>query len=106
MQKIKKKSNGKVIPIPSQEYINQKSNWEFRCTEYPVHPIWKTNVGNVLNRENYVGCRYCLGERPLRSTKELKNRLFEIFESKIILVKVIGKELNIRNSKIQIMSRP
>jgi very-short-patch-repair endonuclease/formate dehydrogenase assembly factor FdhD len=100
--KIKTLHKNKVIPFAAQKYKNQKTVWNFRCTEYPNHPSWKTNVGTVLNNENYIGCRYCIGENPITSKEDIINRIKEKFEEKLDIIHIHKHKKYTLKTKVEI----
>lgn len=98
LEKIKNISNGRVIPFENQKYLNQKSVWKFKCENYPEHPSWETSLGSIFNSTNYIGCRFCLGEKPILSTKDVEDRLYEVFNKKITLITVVDKKLTLKSN--------
>lgn len=91
---INNKFKGKIYALPNQTYVNQRSKWRFSCIE-ESHPDWETSIGTVLNSEYKYGCRYCFGEQPIHSVRDIKNRLKDAFDTRIKLVSVNDEKITV-----------
>jgi very-short-patch-repair endonuclease len=91
-EKINNKFKGRIYALPNQTYVNQHSKWWFSCLE-ESHPEWESPIGSVLNSEYKYGCRYCYGEQPTTTVRDIKKRLKEVFDTRIQLVSVNDKKI-------------